>query len=696
MTEGVPLAISALKKLVKESMVHGPFGQFLPPSPLLKYYADRRTVDKLLTTLDLELSLRTAVQGSWAIVFTILVLIGKTEHFRHFTSRDLSDKCLPFRSPADWNEECSRCCFGSFYEQQWSLLPWVLKHQGIIDLHLPEETILPVVNMEPLGHSGHSSTFKITVHPDCDQLFDKRQTHPHIYVLKTCHRGEEGSYRNEVNAYELLTNHEDRKGKNEIGQNLLNLYGHFRYKGEYHLILEYADLGNLDNYWEKIGPPLRVEDRIRFFQGLAQLVKVLQRMHELYDSPGKGYKLQGVHQDIKPANILVSRRSLESDYDVDFKLIDFGLLRFIKRPLAGESVTCSDMCGTQMYSAPESLRDDTFLQGSKIPVGTGIDIWSLGCVFSEAIIWCALGKEGLTKYTRLRTEETDIHPTLRNTGYSGCFHNGETALRAVFDMHIEALDSPRGGYGGCQEMIAITEDMMVEANSRATAVVLYRKCNIGLRIAEARKGISHPHDPVMRTDPEQASNDTSLPKFPTRPTNAPSRNTYPLPNPTKSSSKEMHSPSKPTVSPSRPPVSSPPSLMEYLPRPPNTPSRFASPLPMPQNSPSSGRTENPPLRSPYSPPGLTRSNSSSRPYVLTPPIPAYQPPGRMEYPPMPLISVSGSGDSPPTGPPRGSHPPPRRSEPSPRPRRLKKRKERSCLTAICCCIFAVLTLGCLN
>lgn len=65
----------------------------------------------------------------------------------------------------------------------------------------------------------------------------------------------------------------------------------------------------------------------------------------------------------------------------------------------------------------------------------GMDIWSLGCVYSEAAVWIARGFEGqhgLQSYRLARKFETDKIPEMQS---SNCFHDGRKILSAVGDYH---------------------------------------------------------------------------------------------------------------------------------------------------------------------------------------------------------------------------------------------------------------------
>jgi serine/threonine protein kinase len=47
------------------------------------------------------------------------------------------------------------------------------------------------------------------------------------------------------------------------------------------IILEYADIGTLDEYFEKIAPPRSEEDLVAFFTSLFGLIKGLNSIHEV-------------------------------------------------------------------------------------------------------------------------------------------------------------------------------------------------------------------------------------------------------------------------------------------------------------------------------------------------------------------------------------------------------------------------------
>jgi serine/threonine protein kinase len=86
--------------------------------------------------------------------------------------------------------------------------------------------------------------------------------------------------------------------------------------------------------------------------------------------------LAGVHHDIRPENILVfEKSSTQSQYAGIFQISDFGAGRFANLALGEMSAPAKRMKGTLTYRGPEEKPSRPF------------DIWALGCVFLELLIW---------------------------------------------------------------------------------------------------------------------------------------------------------------------------------------------------------------------------------------------------------------------------------------------------------------------
>lgn len=136
-------------------------------------------------------------------------------------------------------------------------------------------------------------------------------------------------------------------------ENLVNLIEVFRRKKRLYLVFEFVDhtaLDDLERY--PSGAEENFVKKIMF-----QLLKGVEFCHTK----------NIIHRDVKPENILISKRGV-------VKLCDFGFARTIAPP--GEAYT--DYVATRWYRAPELLVGDT-------SYGRAVDIWAIGCLFSEML-----------------------------------------------------------------------------------------------------------------------------------------------------------------------------------------------------------------------------------------------------------------------------------------------------------------------
>ena len=95
-----------------------------------------------------------------------------------------------------------------------------------------------------------------------------------------------------------------------------------------------------------------------------------------------------------------------------------------------------------------------------------IDIWSLGCIFSEAIVWTLLGISGVRQYRELRRVETGRIANFNKTEYSGRFHDGTKILPAVSKMHKEVKNRRLDEDYITEHVVILIEGMLGNIKSR--------------------------------------------------------------------------------------------------------------------------------------------------------------------------------------------------------------------------------------
>jgi serine/threonine protein kinase len=62
---------------------------------------------------------------------------------------------------------------------------------------------------------------------------------------------------------------------------IIKYYGSYIHGDEYNILLEYADKGTLEDYFQKESPPSRGVDIIKFWESLFQLIKGLIAVHSV-------------------------------------------------------------------------------------------------------------------------------------------------------------------------------------------------------------------------------------------------------------------------------------------------------------------------------------------------------------------------------------------------------------------------------
>lgn len=140
------------------------------------------------------------------------------------------------------------------------------------------------------------------------------------------------------------------------------------------MLLEYADRGTLENYFNTTQPPSSGEDIMKFYRELFKTLPALVAIHGVQlnnsvassDSPiFQGYfstsTLHGDlaynprwHQDVKPSNILVKSKKSGSPYDCEFKLADLGSSHFKMHVPSQGVATDKDTYGTRAYGRHHS------------------------------------------------------------------------------------------------------------------------------------------------------------------------------------------------------------------------------------------------------------------------------------------------------------------------------------------------------
>ena len=171
-------------------------------------------------------------------------------------------------------------------------------------------------------------------------------------------------------------------------------------------------------------PTAFIQDHV-FLRAMQGLSSGLAYIHNFtyYPSETEDGKtvLNGYHHDIKPRNVLVR--------ETDFVLADFGLSKL--KDLENDTKTpWKDT--TYEYGPPECRDPESF---EPRLVGRALDIWSLGCIFSEIIAYAERGPAYVETFRQSRIK-SNTYGTMR------CFHDGEKLCDAVSNFLNDMAKEP--------------------------------------------------------------------------------------------------------------------------------------------------------------------------------------------------------------------------------------------------------------
>jgi serine/threonine protein kinase len=156
-------------------------------------------------------------------------------------------------------------------------------------------------------------------------------------------------------------------------------------------VFPFAEQGNLRKFWKQTKPSIYENSHMTWvfeqLRGLADAIKTLH--HERKDQTCR-------HGDLKPENVLCFKASgstaVEDLTSCILVISDVGLSRIHDKSTQFRSQTRLAAGHTVTYAAPEA---ELF---PKRPTTRRYDIWSLGCLYLEFIIWLLYGAEELERF----------------------------------------------------------------------------------------------------------------------------------------------------------------------------------------------------------------------------------------------------------------------------------------------------------
>ncbi|RBR27001.1 uncharacterized protein FIESC28_00269 [Fusarium coffeatum] len=372
---------------------------------------------------------------SYRKLFIILVLLKKASVVAWFIHRGICDDNLPLLHDPEtdtlkWTGMRSSdhqfptgglkpSFFVKFMEQQWLVLvPCFSSEKENDPQRLMDEQVPPFTSWKLIRRGGQGEVFEVRIHPNQHGFKGTK-----VFAIKRIEEFRRKRPTNPKREHAILN-----KFKNNRHDHMISILTAYIQNGVYHLIFPRAH-GDLLEYWKSVNPkPSEVEsdDNLSWLstqcQGLAEALGSIHRYETnsfkyLLDpdslqaaeqnltgeSPGR-LRLFGRHGDIKPENILYYPRQ-EGDLRGRLVIADFGCAAFSTKEEVDRHKR-QRIPNTSAYRAPE-----TALSLDDSSISPSYDIWTLGCVYLEFLIWWSGGWAFVKQFTdeRLAQDPSFYH-----------------------------------------------------------------------------------------------------------------------------------------------------------------------------------------------------------------------------------------------------------------------------------------------
>ncbi|KAI0104031.1 hypothetical protein GGR51DRAFT_240507 [Nemania sp. FL0031] len=406
-------------------------------------------------------------------IFAILVFINQVNDIKTLFNEGFTDEMLPvaYQDEDDtWkvksylpnsdnlNQEkiwvffqhWKKSTIFSFCERQWMFLsPVFIKEQFKYILH--RDAILPFVSVKgQTKQSYFSMVFHVGVHAT-HQRFAPTIGRPLDCAIKELAAPDsENTFEKESDALSYMRKIDHK--------HLIKCIAAVQKERRHFFIFPWADGGNLREFWAS-------EDFLT--TNTETICWMISQMRGIADALAAVHDNNIRHGDLKPENILRFFDNTSPGYG-RLVIADFGLAKTHTNITRSRHLPTRTVTGTARYEAPEAFRQEK--SRSRV-----YDVWSMGCILLEFLIWVLYGGGFLQKFNS--SFESYAHTT----------QSGKPQLDHVAQKGIELLlrdprCAPNTALG---EILDFTKRRLLvpvhgEGNvpSRASAKELYDHLNV--------------------------------------------------------------------------------------------------------------------------------------------------------------------------------------------------------------------------
>ncbi|KAF6234580.1 hypothetical protein HO173_007206 [Letharia columbiana] len=277
------------------------------------------------------------------------------------------------------------------------------------------------------GSGAYSNVYRVRIDPDHHRLLKNKEADFALKEFKDRPPRVDDDFQRELKVLDELSKYPLR--------HIVTHRATWTQEGRYYMLFPYAQC-NLRQYmeWIRFGAPKKenIMWLLRQFRGLAEALKDIHNLSgagDLQSAPNLvthsgGDRKAGYHHDLKPENILFYKVS------GNFEISDFGSSK-VHTYRSGSHNTKSAH-GTLTYEPPEAAGETS----------RPYDVWSLGCVFLEILIWAVLGFPSVKKFGEERDDRRypGSHVNIaKDDAFWQMLQNGDIMVRKSVESFTEIL-----------------------------------------------------------------------------------------------------------------------------------------------------------------------------------------------------------------------------------------------------------------
>ncbi|KAL2853313.1 hypothetical protein BJY01DRAFT_244279 [Aspergillus pseudoustus] len=372
-------------------------------------------------------------------VFGILLLSDHVDYISQFLRYDQMqrldlDAGLPYQGSRLYQILGNSVAADDFYDTQWEFcVPKFIC--SIIPRELDPHTVMPYVKEAQIEIGRFSSVYKVTLHPSYQPVGFEDSN---VFARKEYSAADARIYKNKVSILSKL--------QAIAHPNILIPIACYSYRDKHNIVSRFISGGTLRDYLKKAKNPSLSREKV--FCMMAGLASAISAFHCLTTDDETQPTYRGKHRDVWSNNILVDNDRLI--------LADFGLAII---DIITPDTPAQHTGRKGYYQAPESVDlQAPYLEHNTTPAA---DIFSLGCIFTDLLVYFAFGPDGIKQFREARKF---IIPPLTYRVYHKSNHIHE-AVNSWLKMVLEE-DS---GESTTRAVCLIKEMMQLDPNKRPIA-----------------------------------------------------------------------------------------------------------------------------------------------------------------------------------------------------------------------------------